>query len=257
MEVYNCMQLNFKQRNNNLLGYLFLWSPGLDTFLSILSLFAITFLAYLGVNVFGGIWLNPIIFGLFGTVGVCTVLPLYWIVIYKKKNLSALGITNKKAISSLIVSFLFGIFFFWDYANNFQLDNTIIPAIILGLYSLWEVIFVFGWLQIRFEEAFGIIPAIVLAGLSFCLYHSGYGWFDVSDLLSLLIIGIMMSLVFRVTKNILILWPFFWPVCTLRGFRMGGFYPGLVEAISSIVFLLIMLGVVFIGFLVQKKRRTS
>jgi len=90
----------------------------------------------------------------------------------------------------------------------------LIPAGILGLYSLWEVIFVFGWLQLRFEEAFGIIPAVVLAGISFCLYHAGYGWFARAHLMSLFVIGIMMAMVFRMTKNLLILWPFLWPECT-------------------------------------------
>lgn len=252
--------INPSQRSNdnkNVLGHLFLWSPNIDTLMSAISILAITFLAYMGVNVFGGTWLNPIFFGLLGTVGVCTVLPLYWIVIYKKKNLSALGLTKKKSIPSLISSFLLGAFFFYDYVNSFLIDESIIPAVILGLYSLWEVICVYGWLQIRFEEAFGIIPAIILAGFSFCLYHVGYGWFDASNLMSLLIIGIMMAIIFRTTKNILILWPFFWPVCVLRGFKMGGFSPGFNEAISSAVLLILIIGAVIMVSLIQKKRLNS
>lgn len=35
---------------------------------------------------------------------------------------------------------------------------------------------------------------------------------------------------------------------------MGGFYPGLKEAVSSTVFLILILGAVFIVSLVQKKR---
>lgn len=211
----------------------------------------------MGLNIYGSSFLNPILFGLLGTVGVCTVLPLYWIVIYKRKNLSALGITNKKIIISLIISLLLGIFFFIDYYNNFQIDKTIIPAIILGIYSLWEVIFVFGWLQIRFEEAFGIIPSIILAGFCFCLYHFGYGWFDFSDLANLLIVGTFMAMVFRLTKNILILWPFFWPICALRGFKMGEFTPGLNEAISSMLFLILIIVAIIIAFRIQKGRKIS
>lgn len=64
-------EINLRQRSNdnkNAFKHLFLWSPNADTFLSVISILAITFLAYMGVNIFGGTWLNPIFFGLLGTL---------------------------------------------------------------------------------------------------------------------------------------------------------------------------------------------
>ena len=206
---------------------------------------------------FGKTWLNPLLFGIIGTVGVCVILPLYWMVVKRKKGLGALGITKKYWLVSLIVSLLLGGFFFFEYYHSFGIDIAIVPALILGFYSLWEIVFVYGWLQLRFEQAFGIIPAAFLAGLCFSLYHLGYGWYNYSDFLSLIVAGIMMAVIFRITKNILILWPFLWPVSALRGFKMGVFSPGWLEAGSSAIFLTLILIAIFIFHRVQKRRENQ
>ena len=170
-----------------------------------LSQIIIMVLAFLGLKLFGNTILNPILFGLTGTLVVCVIFPLYWMVVRKEKSIGTLGITRKHSSISLLVGFLLGAFVFWGYYRTFGLSAAIIPALIMGIYSLWEVIFVYGWLQLRFEKPFGIIPAILLAGLCFALYHLGYGWSDIPGFIQLFIVGGVTGIIFRITKNILIL----------------------------------------------------
>jgi hypothetical protein len=70
---------NQKEKKN--LKQLFLWSPSLDTGMAALSQIIIMALAFLGIKVFGNTILNPILFGLTGTLIVCVIFPLYWMVV--------------------------------------------------------------------------------------------------------------------------------------------------------------------------------
>ena len=83
------------QMKNTILKRLFLWSPSTDTGMAAFSVVLMVILAYLGLILFGKTWLSPIIFNLLGTIGVCVVLPLYWMVVVRKKGLDTLGITRR------------------------------------------------------------------------------------------------------------------------------------------------------------------
>ena len=52
-------------------------------------------------------------------------------------------------------------------------DGDPLPNIAYNAIAFWEPLFVFGWLQLRFERAFGIIAGILMAALSFAAYHIG------------------------------------------------------------------------------------
>ena len=80
-------------------------------------------------------------------------------------------------------------------------------ALAIGFF---EAVFWRGWVQLRLEEAFGIIPSILLASALYSAYHIGYGM-PVSEMTFLFFIGLMFAVTFRITKSILILWPFFQP----------------------------------------------
>lgn len=49
-----------------------------------------------------------------------------------------------------------------------------LPMAAAGAVSLFEPLFVFGWLQLRFEKDWGVLPGILLAALGYALYHVGY-----------------------------------------------------------------------------------
>ncbi|MCK4542519.1 MAG: CPBP family intramembrane metalloprotease [Spirochaetales bacterium] len=238
-----------------ILKRLFLWSPSTNTGMAAFSVVLMMILAYLvSLIFFGKTWLSFIIFNLLGTIGVCVILPLYWMVVVRKKGLNTLGITRRHWIVSLIAGVFLAGFTLWGYYRSFGISTAVIPALIVGIYALWEVVFVYGWLQLRFEEAFGIIPAAILAGLCFSLYHLGYGLYDLFGLAVLFIFGLIFAIVFRFTKNILILWPFLWPVACLRGFKMGGVSPDWGDAGFSAVLLVLMLISIVIFYRIEKTR---
>jgi hypothetical protein len=87
---------------------------------------------------------------------------------------------------------------------------------------LFEAIFFRGWLQLRFEEAFGLVPSLILGALCYSLYHVGYGmtW---DEMLFLFGLGLVFAAFFRLTKNVAVLWPFYTPI--------GGLYTNLSEGL--------------------------
>jgi len=89
--------------------------------------------------------------------------------------------------------------------------------------GLFEAIFFRGWLQLRFEDAFGVIPGLVLAALAYSLYHVGYGM-EAGELVFLFFLGITFGAVFRLTRSIFELWPLYTPV--------GGLFTNLREGLS-------------------------
>ena len=99
----------------NTLSRLFSWAPSTDTGLAVFSEVLMVISAYLGLSLFGETLRNPIVFGLIGTVGICVILPLYWMVVVKRERIDELGITKRHWLVSLIVSLLLGGFFFFTY----------------------------------------------------------------------------------------------------------------------------------------------
>ena len=74
----------------------------------------------------------------------------------------------------------------------------------LVMSTFFEEVFFRGFIQTRFERAFGILPAIVLSGLTFSLFHLGYpGYRNLNQLIILFLVGMFFALAFRTTNNII------------------------------------------------------
>jgi hypothetical protein len=99
---------------------------------------------------------------------------------------------------------------------------------------LWEVLFVFGWLQLRFERAFGVLPAVLLAGICFGAYHVGtYPW---NAAVGLMVWAVFFAAAFRLTRNLLALFPLAWSVGSGAGTLAGGMVFGWdLVAVSALV----------------------
>jgi len=83
------------------------------------------------------------------------------------------------------------------------------PLVVMSLtVGLFEAIFFRGGIQPRREKAFDPIPAIPIAAASYALYHVGYGMTS-SEMWFLFLLGIEFAIAFRVTRNILVLWPLY------------------------------------------------
>jgi membrane protease YdiL (CAAX protease family) len=156
-------------------------------------------------------------FGLYAVLGATIFgvgIPLYWMVVVRKRPLSDLGITTRLLGVSIGLQFVFGALQYFGTLANVQLPafENLVPLIALSLaIGLFEAIFWRGWVLLRLEQSFGIIPAILVGSALYAAYHLGYAM-PLQEITFLFFIGVMFAVVFRLTKNIFILWPFFQPM---------------------------------------------
>lgn len=75
----------------------------------------------------------------------------------------------------------------------------------------------------RFEAAFGVVPGLLAAAICYSLYHVGYGM-EPAEMLFLFGDGLTFGAMFRLTRNILVLWPFYTPV--------GSFYSNVKSGLA-------------------------
>jgi membrane protease YdiL (CAAX protease family) len=195
------------------------WGPNQETWVALASyLFVVSGLS-LAFQVFttarvaaNFITYGPITLALLG-VGV----PALYMTIVRRRSLADLRIAWRQLIPSLILGLLLG----WDTyretlgALDWQPTRATVPLAVMALaVGLFEAVFFRGWLQFRFEEAFGIVPGLILASLCYSLYHVGYGMTG-REMLFLFGLGMTFAAVFRLTKNVFVLWPFYTPVGSL------------------------------------------
>jgi membrane protease YdiL (CAAX protease family) len=119
--------------------------------------------------------------------------------------------------------------------------------------GLFEAIFFRGWIQLRLENAFGAIPAIFLGAAFYAFYHIGYGM-TMSEVWFFFTIGLQFAFAFRITKNVLVLWPFYtW---------VGGLYTNLEEGLvlpleATYGFVIVMALMLLLILITWKKKHGS
>jgi len=142
--------------------------------------------------------------------GICILFPLWFTVVKQKQPLSVLGITTNQWPKAVWVGILIAALSTGGRLMGLHIhfpDTNVLLYLIacMVMSTLFEEVFFRGFLQTRFEKSFGMIPAILLSGLCFSLYHVGYynvrG--DVPELITLFCIGIFFSISFRITNNII------------------------------------------------------
>ncbi len=234
----------------------FVWAPKPGLFLLLLSWLLVIGGLTLAFQIFTTekVALNFITFGPITLLGFGIIIPVFW-TIKQKRSLETLGLTTKKLFLSLILGLLFALIQYYLTIANVILPPTIqlIPLIAMALtVGLFEAVFFRGWIQLRIEESFGIIPAIIIGALFYAFYHVGYGMY-IDEILFLFFIGLLYAVAFRLTKNILILWPFFTP--------SGGFYAnikdGLVLPLEATYGFVLVLAIMVIVILTVAKKSNS
>lgn len=204
------------------------WHPNRDTLVALVSYILVVGGLFTAFQVFTTekVAANFITFGPVTLAGLGVALPVLYTALVRKRPLADLGLTTRQ----LIPSTMLGLFLGWDtYRNTIAAQNIawtrdMIPLVTMAMtVGLFEAIFFRGWLQLRFEEAFGMVPGLVLGALCYGLYHVGYGmtW---DEMLFLFGLGLVYAAVFRLTKNVAVLWPFYTPV--------GGLYSNLSEGLT-------------------------
>lgn len=185
--------------------------------------------------------------------------PLYWTVIIRKRPLSDLGLTTRYLGLSLVLQLgLAG----WQYTSGFNslvlpAFEQFLPLIALALaIGFFEALFWRGWVFMRLNEAFGVLPAILVASLLYALYHIGYDM-PFEEITFLFFIGMLFAVVFRLTKNIFILWPIFQPMGQIMTLVRDNLQLPLLASLGFIECLVVMLVLVALFGRIYRKRYES
>ena len=204
------------------------WQPDRHTLVALATYGLVVAGLYLAFQVFTTerVAANFITFGPLTLAGLGVALPVFYTALGRGRPLSDLGLTVRGLLPSLVLSVLLG----WDtYTNTLAtLDigwtRAQVPLVVMSLVvGLFEAVFFRGWLQMRFEEAFGLVPGLILGAACYSLYHVGYGMTG-GEMLFLFGLGLVFGAVFRLTRNVFALWPFYTPI--------GGLYTNLQEGLT-------------------------
>ena len=238
------------------------WKPNRDLAIVAVSWLLVTGTLYLsnvviGAEVGGGL----VYFALYAVLAATLFgvgIPLYWTVVIRKKPLEALGITKRRLGISVLVQLALGALLYSTTLARSDLPpaSQLVPLITLSLaIGFFEAVFWRGWVQLRLEEAFGLIPSILLGSALYAAYHVGYGM-PVSEITSLFFIGILFAVVFRLTTNVFILWPLFQPMGQLFTLINDGLELPLISSLGFVEVLAVMFVLVWLAGRYGKKRKS-
>ena len=167
---------------------------------------------------------------------VTVAVPLLWTTVIRDEPLSELGITTKRIVPSLLLALLLvNVQILPITSAKPQLVAALwVPQALVGALSLWEVFFVFGWLQGRFEHDFGVLPAVLGAAACYALYQVAFGSMEL--VISQFMLGVLFAVAFRTVNNLLVLWPLVWAasaarLCILEGYCQAGWGTAVFSAI--------------------------
>lgn len=194
------------------------WKPNKDLAVVAISWVLVVGALYTATVIVGQyVWGGIAYFILYAVIGATFFgvgIPLYWIVVVRKRSLGDLGLTTRWLWLSLLLQAVFATLQYVGTLAQVQPPpfEELVPLIALALcIGFFEAVYWRGWVLLRLEEAFGIVPAILLGSALYAAYHIGYAM-SVSEMVFLFFVGIMFAVVFRLTKNVLILWPAFQPM---------------------------------------------
>jgi membrane protease YdiL (CAAX protease family) len=229
------------------------WKPSKDLAVVVISWVLVVAALYTATVIVGSdVWGGMAYFALYAVVSALLFgvgLPLYWMVIVQKRPLSDLGITVRRLGVSILLQLVFTTLQFVGTLAKTQLPSfeEFFPLIALALcIGFFEAFFWRGWVLLRLEESFGTIPAIVLGSVLYAAYHIGYGM-PSGEMIFLFFIGIMFAVVFRLTKNIFILWPMFQPMGQLVTLIKDGLILPLAASIGFFEVLMVMLALIWLA----------
>lgn len=149
------------------------------------------------------------------------LVPITYNNLIKKRPLSETGISKKYWLGSLILGLILSVPILIAPApspSHISLIAAVkaltftefLPLLVFEITAcLFLTMFFCGWVQMRFERAFGAIPAILITAAFFALHHVAYGEPISLFYLVHFIGGFIYAAIFRITRNIFIVWPFF------------------------------------------------
>lgn len=146
---------------------------------------------------------------LLGVVG-----PIVYQVWIRDRDLVSLGIGIHQLPETIGAGLILAVLQFsttlWGYDLPAPVDW--VPLLVMSLVvGLFEAVFFRGFIQNRLEASFGAAPAVAGAALLYSIYHFGYGM-GVNEMLFLFGLGVVYAVTFRLTSNVLVIWPLLTPL---------------------------------------------
>lgn len=180
------------------------------------------------------------VFTLLGGFAVATILPAL-VIRMRGANISALGFTRKRIAVSLILSAVFAAGSLPAYFAAAPAGIGGVLLLVTSLLNLWEPLFVYGWLQLRLENAFGWVLAPFLTAFCFAAYHAGSAPLEMLG--ALLAWGAIVGVLFAFTRNLFVVFPLAWGVASAIGTasEASGAWPAVVLAVALLAGQLILL----------------
>lgn len=169
----------------------------------------------------------------------------------------SIGFTNRKIKLSIILNLVFaaclsGIFLKEQIPQNVLTLSNLYAAVYILVAGIFEMTFIYGFLRMSFEKAFGIIPAILLTSVFYSFHHAGFQ----PEFLHLFFVGVMYCSVYYITQNLLIVFPFFWGVGALWDVIVSSEAGEGIKNIQSFIFALIVLSLSILWIVFRKIRRS-
>lgn len=184
-------------------------------YLGVVTAFRVAFTVFTTDNVLG-LFLAFATGLLLGVVG-----PIVYQVWIRGRGLGSLGIGWHRLSETLAIGVVLGAVQFGTTFWGYQLPAPVdwVPLLAMSLVvGLFEAVFFRGFIQNRLEASFGAAPAVAVAAILYSLYHVGYGM-GIEEMWFLFGLGVVYAITFRLTRNILLLWPLLTP--------MGAFFNNL------------------------------
>lgn len=154
-----------------------------------------------------------------GIFFVCgSVVPWSYVLFVERGGAADLGLSRARWKTSLAISVLLCAQSLWVLTlrvdlGRFDPVDVAKAAWFLSVGGLFELFLYYGFIHLRLREAFGVLPAIFGSAAIYSLWHVGTELplhdDPAAGLLLLFVVGVYYHAVFSLTRNLLIIFPFF------------------------------------------------